>query len=230
MAKPPAPETPLPSREEILAFIARERAAAQEEGRKLPDKIGKREIARAFGLKGADKIPLKRILKELEAEGAVEKRGRTLHKKGQLPTVVLADITGRDADGELIARPVEWNEEENGATPRIAVYTPRKARPGEPAAGVGDRALIRAEPNRDARKGEPQYTGRVVKLLAKTKPQQLGVFRALPQGGGLLLPIDKKNLDRELTILPVRKATRATAISCPSMCNRADAAIAPSPR
>jgi ribonuclease R len=202
LAKPPATETPLPSREEILAFIARERAAAQEEGRKLPDKIGKREIARAFGLKGADKIPLKRILKELEVEGALEKRGRTLHKKGQLPTVVLADITGRDADGELIARPVEWNEEEHGAAPRIAVYTPRKARPGEPAAGVGDRALIRAEPNRDARKGEPQYTGRVVKLLAKTKPQQLGVFRALPQGGGLLLPIDKKNLDRELTILP----------------------------
>lgn len=202
MAKRPPTETPLPSREDILAFIARERAAAEQEGRSLPDKIGKREIARAFGLKGADRIPLKRILKELEAEGAVEKRGRTLHKKGQLPAVVLADITGRDPDGELIARPVEWNEEEYGPTPRIAVFTPRKSRPGQPAAGVGDRALIRTELNRDARKGEPQYNGRVVKLLAKTRPQQLGVFRALPQGGGLLLPIDKKNLDRELTILP----------------------------
>ena len=202
MAKPPAPQTPLPSREDILAFIARERAAALQEGRTLPDKIGKREIARAFGIKGADRIPLKRILKELEAEGSVEKRGRTLHKKGQLPSVVLADVTGRDADGELIARPVEWNEEEHGAAPRIAVFTPRKARPGQPAAGVGDRALIRVEPVREAHKGEPQYEGRVVKVLAKTRPQQLGVYKSLPQGGGMLLPIDKKNLDRELTILP----------------------------
>jgi ribonuclease R len=96
LAKPPVTETPLPTREEVLAFIAREHAAAAQEGRTLPGKIGKREIARAFGLKGADKIPLKRMLRELEAEGAVEKRGRTLHKKGQLPAVVLADITGRD--------------------------------------------------------------------------------------------------------------------------------------
>ena len=119
-----------------------------------------------------------------------------------MPSVVLADVTGRDSDGELIARPVEWNEEEHGAAPRIAVFTPRKARPGQPAAGVGDRALIRVEPVREARKGEPQYEGRVVKLLAKTRPQQLGVYKSLPQGGGMLLPIDKKNLDRELTILP----------------------------
>ncbi len=202
MAKPPVAETPLPTREEILAFIARERAAAAQEGRSLPAKIGKREIARAFGLKGADKIPLKRVLREMEADGAVERRGRTLHKKGQLPSVVLADITGRDTDGELIARPVEWDEEAHGAAPRIVVFTPRKPRPGEPAAGVGDRALIRADLNHDARKGEAEYTGRVVKLLAKNRPQQLGVFKALPQGGGLLLPIDKKNLDRELSIPP----------------------------
>lgn len=194
--------TPLPSREDVLAFIARERAAAQEEGRALPDKIGKREIARAFGVKGADRIPLKRILKELEAEGAVEKRGRTLHKKGQLPSVVLADVTARDADGELVARPVEWDEGEHGAAPRIAVFTPHRSRAGQPVAGVGDRALIRVELNRDAHKGEPQYNGRVIKLLAKTRPLQMGVFKSLPQGGGLLLPIDKKNLDRELTIPP----------------------------
>ena len=128
-------------------------------GARCPTRSASARSRGAFGLKGADRIPLKRILKELEAEGAVEKRGRTLHKKGQLPSVVLADITGRDADGELVARPVEWNEEEHGAAPRIAVFTPRKSRPGQPAAGVGDRALIRVEPNRDARKGEPQYDG-----------------------------------------------------------------------
>ena len=57
----------LPSRAEILAFIGREQAQS-------PTKIGKREIARAFSITGADRIGLKKILKELEAEGAVERR------------------------------------------------------------------------------------------------------------------------------------------------------------
>ena len=64
-----SPATRLPSREEILAFIARERDSGNA------GKIGKREIAREFGIKGADKIDLKRILRELEDEGAVERRG-----------------------------------------------------------------------------------------------------------------------------------------------------------
>ncbi len=66
-AASPAPPA-LPTREDILAFIAREREAL---GEKTPSKIGKREIARAFGIRGSDKIGLKRVLKELEEEGAI---------------------------------------------------------------------------------------------------------------------------------------------------------------
>ena len=67
MAKRHSPGDPpaTPSREKILAFIAREREAQGAN----PQTIGKREIARAFGLKGADRIGLKKILRELEAEG-----------------------------------------------------------------------------------------------------------------------------------------------------------------
>ena len=56
----------------------------------------------------------------------------------------MADVTGRDSDGELLARPTEWDEEAHGAPPVIRIVTPRRARPGE-VAGVGDRALIRIE-------------------------------------------------------------------------------------
>jgi hypothetical protein len=73
-------DTPaLPTRDEILAFIARERAVA---GERTPAKIGKREIARAFQITGSDKIGLKRVLKELEAEGAVDRRRKSLSKPG----------------------------------------------------------------------------------------------------------------------------------------------------
>ena len=68
----------------------------------------------------------------------------------RLPPVVLADITGRDSDGELLARPTEWDEEAHGAPPVIRIATPRRARPGE-VAGVGDRALLRIEQTGDGR-------------------------------------------------------------------------------
>ena len=72
MPKKPEPATraPLPSKADILAFIAREREAAGG----VPVKIGKREVSRAFGIKGADRIGLKALLKDLESDGAVERR------------------------------------------------------------------------------------------------------------------------------------------------------------
>jgi ribonuclease R len=100
-AKAAAAPTPVPTRDEILAFIARERAVA---GERTPAKIGKREIARAFQITGSDKIGLKRVLKELEAEGAVERRRKGLTKPGILPPVVLAEVYSRDRDGDLLAR------------------------------------------------------------------------------------------------------------------------------
>jgi len=172
----------LPSREELLAFI-REHAG----------KVGIREIARAFGAKNADRVALKRMLRELADEGHVERRRKRLHQAGALPSVVLADITGRDRDGELLARPTEWDEEAHGAAPVIRIANPRRPRPGE-VAGVGDRALLRVERSGD------EFSARVVKLIERAKHRVLGIFRSLPSGGARLVPIDKKQVGRELPI------------------------------
>ena len=174
----------LPSREELVAFI-RERSG----------KVGVREIARAFGAKNADRAALNRMLRELADDGQVDRRRKRLHHAGTLPPVVLADITGRDSDGELVARPTEWDEDAHGAPPVIQIVTPRRARPDE-IAGIGDRALVRIQ-----RTGE-ETTGRVIKLIDRTKHRALGIFRGLPDGGGRLVPIDKKQLGRELAIAP----------------------------
>ena len=192
---------PLPSRAEILAFIARERAAAGAQ----PIKIGKREVAREFGIRGSDKIGLKALLKDLESEGAVEKRGKRFHKAGMLPSVVLADVTGRDRDGDLVATPVEWDEE-HGPVPRILISAPRKGRPGQPVPGVGDRGLVRVDLSDESTEKLQIYTGRVIKLLTRAKMQVLGIYRAQPAGGGRLIPVDKKNMNRELVIPPGAEA------------------------
>src|SRR5271155_5056796 len=187
--KRPMTRNTLPSREELLAFI-RERSG----------RVGTREIAKAFGAKNADRAALKRMLRELAEGGHIEQRRKRLHRPGSLPPVVLADITGRDSDGELVARPVEWNEEAHGAPPVIHVATVRRARPAE-IPGVGDRALLRIE-----KSAEEETSGRVIKLVDRAKHRMLGIFRGLPGGGGRLVPVDKKQLGRELTISSDRTA------------------------
>jgi ribonuclease R len=198
--RPSRPRPTFPSREEILAFVARQREAAGEHG--SSSKIGKREIARAFDIKGDDRIALKHLLKELEDEGVIERRGKRLHEHGTLASVVLADIVARERDGELVAVPTEWDEDQ-GRAPRIAVGSPRKPGRGTPVAGVGDRALLRVERLPDLAAGEPAYSGRVIKVLTRARARILGVFRERPGGGGRIVPVDKRYVGRgELEIAP----------------------------
>jgi ribonuclease R len=175
-----------PERDAIVAFI-----------RAHPGKVGTREIAREFGLKNADRVELKRILRELADQGAIAKQGKKIHEPAALPPTVMADITGRDSDGELIATPTEWDEEQSGAPPRIRIHIPRRPQPGT-AAGVGDRALLHVEKPDDSEGAV--YRGRVIKVVDHAKTRVLGIFRALPSGGGRLVPVDKKQAGRELNI------------------------------
>ncbi|HWP26231.1 MAG TPA: ribonuclease R [Xanthobacteraceae bacterium] len=179
----------LPTKEAILDFIGAR-----------PGKVGTREIARAFGLKNANRIALKRMLRELADEGRIVSRRRKLHHAGTLPAVTLSDIVGRDADGELIAVPTEWDEELHGAPPKIRIHAPRRERAAA-VAGVGDRALLRVE---ETGEKEVRYSGRIIKIIDRAPQRVLGIFRGLPGGGGRLVPIDKKQLGRELAIAPAQ--------------------------
>ena len=69
-----------------------------------PDRSGKRDIARAFSLKGDDRIWLKQMLRDLEDEGLLEKSRKRLIRPGSLPHVVVLDIFSRDPDGRLLAK------------------------------------------------------------------------------------------------------------------------------
>ena len=186
MTKHPKNTPSLPSKAEILAFIGNK-----------PGKVGTREIARAFNLKNALRADLKRLLRELTDEGSIEKRRRKLHHPGVLPSTVLADITARDSDGDLIATPDEWDEDAHGPAPKIRIHVPRKMRPGE-AAGLGDRVLVRVEETQE--EDGIRHRGRVIKIIDHPKHRVLGIFRSIPHGGGRLEPVDKKMLGKELTI------------------------------
>ncbi|MCA3656012.1 MAG: ribonuclease R, partial [Methylobacterium sp.] len=137
----------LPSREDILAFLAN-----------APDRAGKNEIARHFHLNASERVTLKRMLKDMQAEGLLEKRQRRLIAQGQLGPVLIGEVIGHDSDGELLAIPVDWNEA-RGEAPRIVVILPKRGgRDAPPPPGPGDRALMKIEPTNE--EDGPPYEGR----------------------------------------------------------------------
>ena len=171
----------IPLRARMMAYLAEHGGTAD-----------KRSLAKALGIVGSERAALKALLKELAAEGIVEKRARGVRQAGVLPPTAILEISGRDRDGELVASLTEWD----GEAPRIVVLVPRR-RHDLPAPGPGDRVLAHLE--RDAT-GEG-YTARIVRLLARRAATRLGVVRVGPDGARVE-PVDRK--DRELAIDPTR--------------------------
>ena len=177
----------LPSREEVIAFIG---GAPAPNGEHAPARVTKRDIARAFGVKGEAKTELKLLIKDLQSEGAVARGRKALTVQGRLPSLVVADISERDRDGELIAKPVEWDSDE--PAPRILVRRSRAKRDRSPAPSVGARVLMRVDFDPDAGPKAPAYSGRVVKILDKMKARAFAVYRSAADGSGRAVPVDKK--------------------------------------
>jgi ribonuclease R len=152
-------------------------------------KAGKREIARAFGVKGGDRVALKELLRSMADDGLIAGSRRKLIKPGALPSVTVIEIVGRDQDGEFVARPASWDEE-HGAPPRILMVESK--RDAGPTAGIGDRVLARVAPlGTDA---DFPYQARTIKKLARAMQRMLGIFRLLPGGTGVIDPVDRKQL------------------------------------
>ncbi|MGR3528587.1 MAG: ribonuclease R [Sulfitobacter sp.] len=168
----------IPSKPEILDWIANN-----------PTLTAKREIAKAFGIKGAARIDLKRLLKELEAEGHLEKRKRSYQDPDRLPPVSVLQVTGPDKDGDLFAKPMEWQGE--GVEPRVLLIP----RASDPAMGAGDRILARLTLVQDE---DYHYEARLIRRIGANPQRVLGIFRAGTEGGRIV-PIDKGD-DKEWTV------------------------------
>lgn len=162
--------TRIPTKAEILEWISAH-----------PNQTSKRDIAKAFGIKGAARIDLKRELKELEAEGHLEKRKKTYRDPDRLPPVSVLQIKAPDKDGDLFAHPLEWHGE--GVEP-IILFVPRAS---DPALGEGDRVLARLTVVAEE---DHNYEARLIRRIGANPRRILGVFRKGAEGGRIV-PIDK---------------------------------------
>jgi len=162
--------THFPSKDEILAWISEN-----------PTLTSKRDIAKAFGIKGADRIELKRLLRALEDDGNLTKRKKTSRDPDKLPPVAVLEVDEVTLDGDVFARALEWQGA--GAAPRILFV----AKPGDPALATGDRILCRMTEV----KGEDHgYEARLIRRIGQSARRILGVFRKGAEGGRVV-PIDK---------------------------------------
>ncbi len=165
----------IPSKSDILDWVEQN-----------PTLTAKRDIAKAFGIKGAARIDLKRILKELEAEGHLEKRKRSYADPDRLPPVSVLLVTGPDGQGDLFAKPMEWQG--SGVEPRVLVIP----RASDPALGEGDRILARLT---QVKGDDHHYEARLIRRIGTNPKKVLGIFRKSTEGGRIV-PIDK-GADRE---------------------------------
>ncbi|WP_371228218.1 ribonuclease R [Roseovarius sp. 2305UL8-3] len=168
----------LPTKADILDWISQN-----------PTLTSKRDISKAFGIKGADRIDLKRLLKELEAEGHLARRKKTYRDPDKLPPVSVLQITGQTPDGELWCKPMEWHGE--GSEPKVLLIP----RASDPALGEGDRILARLQEV----KGEAHhYEAKLIRRIGTNPLKILGIFSKRAEGGRIL-PIDKGK-DKEWSV------------------------------
>jgi ribonuclease R len=181
MAHPRKPVAGLPDEETLIRYLRD--AGAAEKG----------DIAQAFGLKGAERRALREMLRKLEAEGKLGKRGRKgFAEAGALPPVGVVDVVERDADGELYVRLVE-----GGADAPRAILVPDRKLTG-PAPGMGDRLLVKFSRADDAGTGV-HWEARLVKKLDTERNRLLGVVRKSAREVRVE-PVDRRS--KELLVIP----------------------------
>ena len=175
----------LPSSQQILDLI--ESSA---------EPVGKREIARAFGLKGHEKIALKALLKDMAEEGLIDGKRTAFHAMGGVPRVTVLRVVDID-EGEAIAIPDNWQPEDATVPPRLRLVERRQspagrgtARRGPVAAiaalKIGDRVLSRTEETATGWIAHP------MKKLPAASEQFLGVVEMDGMGKPWLAPVDKR--------------------------------------
>ena len=180
----------LPTRKQILDFIATSDQPA-----------GKREIAKAFGVRGDSKIALKRLLNDMADEGLIETgRARAFNKAGGVPRVTVLKIVEADDSGHVFGTPEQW--EADVPAPKLRII--EKGRHG--ALGIGDRVLARTE-----ERGE-KFVAHPLKKLERKAALVLGVLRQ--EGTRFwLTPVEKKER-RELPVSDVADGDSGDLVLC----------------
>src|SRR5260221_5852292 len=143
-----------PTKEQLLDYI-----------KSQPRPVSRRDIAQAFQIKGADRIPMKALLKDLVSVGALEHTSGAYHKPEKFE-LVQVEIYAIDVTGDLLAKPLL----KEGSFPKIYIFSARvhRGRKYLPSLTVGDQALVKL-----IRLDKYSFEGRVVRKIEKHVTEQI---------------------------------------------------------
>ncbi|EJF75111.1 ribonuclease R [Bartonella alsatica] len=164
----------LPNKADVISFI-----------NKNPNQLSKRKIAKAFNLTGNSYIWLRNILRELKKENLILKQHKRATNKRKLPPVVVVKITEHDKDGDLIAQPLEW---EDDSKPNIEIHSSHRIKGAN--IGIGDHILVKIFRNKTSQ--NYPYTGRIIRKIDISPKSIFGIVQKLKTDQWRLDPIDRK--------------------------------------
>lgn len=148
------------------------------------DLTSKRDLTRYFGIKGDNRAPFKALIREMENEGLLSRKRKSLRRAADLPSVSVLDIPAEADPDKLIGFPANWDESD-GKKPEVHIVASKGDRV---VPGPGNRILARVTRQED---GEYLYTAKPMKILERPRRAQIGIVR-MDDDGARLVPIDRK--------------------------------------
>ena len=147
----------LPNALQIKEFIENSRGS-----------VGRREIARAFNIKGSQRIALKQYLRQLAADGSISLAGRKrVSAPGNLPPVTVLEVLKITDDGYVFARPVK----NDAIDPNLKVSISLSSK--GPSFAAGDKVLAKT-----SKISTNFYSATVIRRLDNTKTRILGIIKS----------------------------------------------------
>ena len=157
----------LPTKQDLLLWL-----------KDNPNKVSKREIAKAFSITGSYKIGLKKLILDLENERKAPSKSNSESFISVIPSTVICIVKGPDKDGDIFLDLLDWSEGEE--IPKIFYFE----RSGSIPVSVGDRILCELT---KVEGKDYHYEAKLIRRIPKTNNSSkiIGVFRVSSSGGTL---------------------------------------------
>jgi len=202
MAKKEHKKTP-PDMSEIMDYLEKQSRP-----------VSQKELNRTFGLRGDNRVQVKKMMKKMKAQGLIhtETKGKKITLPSNLPERIIVEITGIDSMGDLIARPFEWVSDQ--PAPQVIITGDQLS----PPAGMGDIVQVHVIPT-----GNRIYHAKTLRRVSVGDNKMVGVYengkvysvdRRLKQAfslTGLSKDQKLKNKDLVLIEIPLIRVANPTA-------------------
>ena len=157
----------LPTKQDLLLWL-----------KENPNKVSKREIAKAFSVTGSYKIGLKKLILDLENEREAPGKSNSGSLVSIVPSTTICVVKAPDKDGDIFLNLLDWSERKE--IPKIFYFE----RSGSIPVSVGDRILCELT---KVEGKDYHYEAKLIRRISKTNNSSkiIGVFRVSSSGGTL---------------------------------------------